>query len=156
MYGHQGMSGASRAIRASWGIGVPAGHWGGMGCRGSEASRGLGCMGIKQCQGASRDVGASGGIRGMTGVEGVSGHWGCRGVWGIGGGRWTGNPTTMGPCPGSQHSHWFPLGSDLPHHGQVRTPFQGPVTPSGFPWRVTYLTKARQVTKGALQAIIYI
>ena len=28
------------------------------------------------------------------------------------GGRRTGSPTTLGPSPGSQHSHQFPLGSD--------------------------------------------
>ena len=36
----------------------------------------------------------------------------------IGVGKWTGSPTTLGPNPGSQHSHWFPWGSDLPGHGQ--------------------------------------
>ena len=35
------------------------------------------------------------------------------------GGRRTGSPTTLGPSPGSQHSHWFPLGSDLPDQGQA-------------------------------------
>ena len=61
-------------------------------------------------------------------------HWG---------GRWTGSLTTLGPSPGSStpfgslwgvtyftkarqgpllrvlHSHWFPLGSDLPGQGQA-------------------------------------
>ena len=32
---------------------------------------------------------------------------------------WTGNLTTLGPSPRSQHSNWFPLGSDLPHQGQA-------------------------------------
>ena len=41
----------------------------------------------------------------------VSGmHWG---------GKWTGCPTILGPSPGSHHSHWFPLGSDLPGQGQA-------------------------------------
>ena len=35
------------------------------------------------------------------------------------GGRRTGSLTTLGPTPGSQHSHWFPLGSDLPDQGQA-------------------------------------
>ena len=52
-------------------------------------------------------------------------HWG---------GKWTGSLTTLGPSPGFQHSHWFPLGSDLPHQGLGRVPFQGPITPTGFPW----------------------
>ena len=75
----------------------------------------------------------------MSRSVGMSGmHWG---------GKWTGSPTTLGPSPGSQHSYWFPLGSDLPHQGQARAPFQGPITPTGFPWGVTYLTKAKQVTE---------
>ena len=37
----------------------------------------------------------------------------------IGGGRWTGRLPTLDPSPGSQHSHWFPLGSDLPGQGQA-------------------------------------
>ena len=47
----------------------------------------------------------------------------------------------------AQHSHWFPLGSDLPHQGQARVPVEGPITPTGFPWGVTYLAKAKQVTE---------
>ena len=35
------------------------------------------------------------------------------------GGRRTGSLTTLGPSPGSQHSHWFPLRSDLPDQGQA-------------------------------------
>ena len=49
-------------------------------------------------------------------------------------------PDHIGPSPGSQHSHWFPLRSDLPHQGQA-------ITPTGFPWGVTYLAKAKQVTE---------
>ena len=66
-------------------------------------------------------------------------------VRGIGDGRWTGSLTTLGSNPGSLHSHWFPLGSNLPHHCQTRAPVQGPITPSGFPWGAAYLIKARQV-----------
>ena len=36
------------------------------------------------------------------------------------GGRRTRSPNTLGPSPGSQHSHWFPLGSDLAGQGQAR------------------------------------
>ena len=35
------------------------------------------------------------------------------------GGRRTGSPTTLGPSPGSQHSHWFPFRSDLPDQGRA-------------------------------------
>ena len=56
-------------------------------------------------QGAHRGVGVIKGVRGV----GVM-HWG---------GKWTGSLTTLGPSPGSQHSHWFPLGSDLPGQGQA-------------------------------------
>ena len=35
------------------------------------------------------------------------------------GGRTTGSLTTLGSCPGSQYSHWFPLWSDLPAQGQA-------------------------------------
>ena len=35
------------------------------------------------------------------------------------GGRRTGSLTTLDPCPGSQHSHCFPLGSGLPDQGQA-------------------------------------
>ena len=76
---------------------------------------------------------------------GIGGSWGCRRC--IGGGSWTRSPTTLGPSPGSQHSHWFPLGSDLPHQGQARAPVEGSITPTGFPWGVTYLAKAKQVTE---------
>ena len=55
----------------------------------------------------------------------MSGGVGCQGC--IGGGKWTGSLTTLGPSPGSQHSHWFPLGSDLPHKGQARAPVEGPI-----------------------------
>ena len=35
------------------------------------------------------------------------------------GGSRTGSLTTFGPSPWSQHSHWFPVGSDLPDQGQA-------------------------------------
>ena len=35
------------------------------------------------------------------------------------GGKWTEKLTTLGPYQGSQHSHWFPWGSDLPGQGQA-------------------------------------
>ena len=83
---------------------------------------------------------ASGGYSRVSGVIGAI--WGC-----IGGGKWTGSLTKLGPSPGSQHSHWFPLGSHLPHQGQARAPVEDPITPTGFPWGVTYLAKAKQVTE---------
>ena len=43
-------------------------------------------------------------------LGGVRGHWG---------GKCNGSRTTLGPSPGSQHSHWLPLGSDLPGHGKA-------------------------------------
>ena len=88
--------------------------------------------------GAHRGVGA---IRGIGGVRDV----GCQGCIGVG--KWIGSPTTLGPSPGSQDSHWFPFGSDLLHQGQARAPVDGPITPTGFPWGVTYLAKAKQVTE---------
>ena len=74
----------------------------------SGARRGIGALGApRECRGVR---GHLGGIRGSRGV-GVSG---C-----IRGGKWTGSPTTLGPTPGPQHSHWFPWGSDLPGQGQA-------------------------------------
>ena len=111
---------------------------------------GRGCEGPL---GAGRCIG----LEDQQGVRGCQGYWVP--AWGVGaqgasrvlgasgGGRWTGSLTTLCPSTGSQHSHWFPLGSDLPHHGQARAPVQGPITPTGFPWGVTYLTKARQGTE---------
>ena len=63
------------------------------------------------------------GLAGCVGTQGQLGfrwhqvdHRGCRGHWV---GKWTGSPTTLGPIPWSQHSHWFPLGSNLPGQGQA-------------------------------------
>ena len=39
------------------------------------------------------------------------------------------------------------MGKDLPQEGQARAPIQSPITPPGFPWGVTYLAKAKQVTE---------
>ena len=99
-------------------------------CRYSGSRRHVGS--IRGHLGAPRDVGAIKGCR----VSGM--HWG---------GKWTWSLTTLGPSPGSQHSQWFPLGRDLPHQGQARAPVEGPITPTGFPWGVTYLAKAKQVTE---------
>ena len=115
-----------------------------------------GCRDIKGvhhgCQGCIEGLAGSVGTHGPAGVqehrrcEGtLGGHWGCRGPLEVAGGLWS--LTTLGPSPGSQHSHWFPLGSDLPHPGQARAPVEGPITPTGFPWGVTYLAKAKQVTE---------
>ena len=49
-----------------------------------------------------------GAILGVSGASGV--YWG---------GKWTRSLTTLSPSPGSQQSHWFPLGSDLPGKGQA-------------------------------------
>ena len=118
---------------ARWGIGA-------FGLLGLYGALGL-LRGVRGVLGADRECRYSGARRGIGGIwgllVGVRGHWG---------GKWTGSPTTLGPSPGSQHSHWFPLGSDLPHQGQARAPAEGPITPTGFPWGVTYLAKAKQVT----------
>ena len=67
--------------------------------------------------GASGVVEAPLWCRGVRGCYGASGGVGVSGVyWG---GKWTWSPTTLGPSPGSQHSHWFPWGSDLPGQGQA-------------------------------------
>ena len=42
----------------------------------------------------------------------------CQALGWSDGGRGIGSLTTLGPSPGSQHSHWFPLGSYLPDQGQ--------------------------------------
>ena len=49
----------------------------------------------------------------------ILGHQGCRVSGVYWGGKWTGSSTTLGPSPGSQHSHWFPWGSDLSGQGQA-------------------------------------
>ena len=115
---------------------MSVGHWG---CKGIlDLARSIGT------HRPARVEAALGGI----GLLGCRGHWairGCRGC--IGCCRWTGSQTILGPSAGSQHSHWFPLGNDLPQQGQARAPVEGPITPAGFPWEVTYPTKAKQVTE---------
>ena len=56
-------------------------------------------------------------------------------------------PYHIGPKARAPALPLVPLGSDLPHHGKARAPFQGPITPTGFLWEVTYLAKAKQVTE---------
>ena len=73
--------------------------------------------------GAGRDSWYSGARRGI-GASGVLGApRGCRGclgtVRGVLGGKWTGSLTTLGPSAGSQYTHWFLWGSDLPGQGQA-------------------------------------
>ena len=65
----------------------------------------LGLLGYRECWGC------------YGGVRDIRGCMGCQGC--IGSGKWTGNPTTLGTSPGSQDSHWFPWGSDLPGQGQA-------------------------------------
>ena len=109
MLGPSGGTGAGRGVE---GI---RGALGLAGSVGSGATRGI--RGLVGDVGASRDVtGGVGDIRGALGwqVDWESDH--------------------IGPSPGSQHSHWFPLGSDLPPQGQARAHVEGPITPTGFPW----------------------
>ena len=76
-----------------------------------------GQQGYRGHWGAPMGVGAIGGTGAVAENLGPSGGVGLAGMhWG---GRWTGDPTTLGPSPGSQHSHWFSLGSDLPGQGQA-------------------------------------
>ena len=67
--------------------------------------------------GASGGIGASGGQQGVGRIRGPVGGVGSSGVAG-----------GLGAQP-----HWVPV--------------QGPSTPTGFPWGVTYLAKAKQVTE---------
>ena len=91
----------------SEGVGTIRGCWGvrgGLGLAGSVGAKMPAWVSV--ASGAPRGVGGSGAIRRDWGLAGgVGWHWG---------GRWTGSLTTLGPSLGSQHSHWFPLGSDLP------------------------------------------
>ena len=103
------------------------------GCRGVRRSI-RGVEGVRDALGAGRECRYSGASRGIGSIRG---HWraptGCRGLercWTVIRGCkrcqgcirdswWTGSPTTLGPNLGSQHSHWFPLGSDPPGQGQA-------------------------------------
>ena len=118
----------------SWVFGV---HQGCQGCMGELA-------GSVGAQGPDGVEVASGGIGAPRGVVGIGVHQGCGGVRGVlemvGGlgaqPHWapvkgpstpTGSPwgvtyltkARQGPFPGSRHSHWFPLGSDLPGQDQA-------------------------------------
>ena len=117
---------------------------------GSQHSHWQGCRGFRDALGAGRGAGGSGGHHGVKGVRnhwgqlgcrvisgnweavrgcrrhqgvirvfrGIRGHKGCGGCQGYIGVDW--DPTTLDPSPGSQHCHWFPLGSDLPDHGWAK------------------------------------
>ena len=88
------------------------------------------------------DLAGSVGTQGQQGVRGYHGALGaCRGVGESGGvGGWQGCRGIRGPVRdvgvagrlGAQ-PHWVPV--------------QGPRTPTGSPWGVTYLTKGKQVTE---------
>ena len=75
-------------------------------------------------------------LRGQKGIGGIRGHWGL--LWGVGGfGDHQGCRGVRGAFEvvgglGAQ-PHWAPV--------------QGPSTPTGFPWGVTYLAKAKQMTE---------
>ena len=89
-----------------------------------------GCWG---CIGAGRECRYSGA---RSGIGGIRGHWGLLGGVGVSGGikgcRGVTGAFGVAGVLGAQ-SHWAPV--------------QGPSTPTGSPWGVTYLTKARQVTE---------
>ena len=110
------------------------GHWG--------PSEALGISGgVRGALGAGRECRVQGpeGYRMLVGGIGVS-----RVHWGVAGGLGTQPHWSQSRV---QHSHWFPLGSDLPHQGQAMAPVEGPITPTSFPRGVTYLAKAKQVTE---------
>ena len=75
----------------------------------------------------------------MRGIRGSA-----EGVGGVGG---IGVEDGLGAKP-----YWAPvhgpstptgsLGSDLPHQGQARASFQGPIIPTGFPWGMTEMSSA--------------
>ena len=123
-----------------WGIAGSVSTQGPVGCRSHQGALGAprdvrGYWGCQGRLGKSGGVVVSGGIGGLAGSVGTQasrgiGAWGCRGCEGAlgsiggcrgctGGGRCTGRMTTLGPV-------------------------QGHSTPTGSPWGVTYLTKARQ------------
>ena len=56
-------------------------------------------------------------------------------------------PDHIGPQSRVPALPLVPLGNDLPHQGQTGATVEGPITPTGFPWGVTYLAKAKQVTE---------
>ena len=84
----------------------------------------------------------------MLGVSGgVGAPRGCRGVRDALGWQVDWEPDHIGPQSRVPALPLVPLGSDLPHQGQARAPVEGPITPTDFPWGVTYLAKAKQVTE---------
>ena len=93
----------------------------------------LSCKAWQSLQGAGRECRYSGAKRGIGDIRG---HWGLLGgVGGIGaiGGirEYRGVKDAFGVASGlGSQPHWAPV--------------QGPNTPTGSPWGVTYLTKARQ------------
>ena len=79
---------------------------------------------------ASRECRYSGARRGIGGIRG---HWGfLEGVGAVRGVR---------GCRGALgwQVDWKPK--------YIGPPVQGPITPTGFPWGVTYLAKAKQMTE---------
>ena len=83
--------------------------------------------------GAGRECRFSGASRGIGDIRGHWGSWGCRGCQGeLGAIRSVrdalGVAVALGPQP-----QWAPI--------------QDPSTPTGSPWGVTYLAKAKQVTE---------
>ena len=89
-------------------------------------------------------IGVLGAIRGISRVRVVKE---CRGVRDALGWQVNWEPNHIGPHSRVLVPHWFPLLSDLPNQGKARAPVEGPITPTGFPWGVTYLAKAKQVTE---------
>ena len=106
-WGLAGTLGTQGSEGVSGGLGAPSG------CRG-PFGRCQGCIGAsRDCRysGAKWGIGALGAPRGCRGLFG-----GVRGVlgWQV---DW--QPNHIGPSTGSQHSHWFHWGSDLPGQGQA-------------------------------------
>ena len=125
--------GAGRECRYSGarrGIGSIRGHWASPGgCLGVLG----GVRGYRGVLGAGRECRYSEARRGIGSIRGhwgsPRGCWGCYGVLGVSGG--VGVSGCIGVTSG--------LGAQ-PH----LAPVQGPSTPTGSSWGVTYLTKARQ------------
>ena len=119
-------SGASMdigGIRRHWGLlGGTRGHWGHWGVGVSGVDWGLaGSVGAQGQQGYRQHQGALGSPRGCQGV--LCHLWAIRGC--------KGSQECIGVAGGlGAQPHWAPV--------------QGPSTPTGSPWGVSYLTKARQ------------
>ena len=103
-----------------------------------------GVEGVRVALEAGRECRGSGASRGIGGIRGQWGLLGCRSVRGALGWHMDWEPDHIGPqsrvlalllvppgesptsprpgkgpSPGSHHSHWFPLGSELPGQGQA-------------------------------------